>query len=258
MMERNDWTKEQITIALYEYCRKPFGQFSARKPFVQDLGKLMNRSAAAIVRKIGNLASFDPQMKERGVSGLSHTSHLDAEIWSKYYGHWDQLAIDAEKLIAEFKSNLPSGIELADYPELSITGNNPPREKINRTLFREMVLSAYDGQCCIIGIHNASLVDVCHIINSDKKEVLMDPCNGIALNPLFHRAYDNNLIGISPDYEVFVSEDIIGKRLNGMGERTKEYILSFNHQKIQMPRRFAPDQDLLAIHFELYKQRQAI
>ena len=86
----------------------------------------------------------------------------------------------------------------------------------------------------------------------------MDPCNGLALNPLFHRAYDNNLIGISPDYEVYVSEDIIGKKLNGMGERTKEYILSFNHQKIQMPRRFAPDKDLLAIHFESYKQRQAI
>lgn len=31
MAGRNNWTEEQITVVLYEYCRKPFGQFSAKK-----------------------------------------------------------------------------------------------------------------------------------------------------------------------------------------------------------------------------------
>jgi putative restriction endonuclease len=76
-MATSNWTEEQITIVLYEYCRKPFGQFSGRKQFVVDLGKLIGRTPGAIVRKVGNLASFDPQMKARGVGGLGHTAKLD-------------------------------------------------------------------------------------------------------------------------------------------------------------------------------------
>ena len=82
MAKKSDyWTEEQITIVLYEYCRNPFGQFSSTKKFVEDLGKLIGRSPAAIVRKVGNLASFDPQMKARGVGGLGHTGKLDEVVW---------------------------------------------------------------------------------------------------------------------------------------------------------------------------------
>ena len=96
-MARNiNWTEEQIIVVLYEYCRKPFGQFSATKKFVKDLGDLIGRSPAAIVRKVGNLASFDPKMRSRGVAGLAHSGKLDSEIWNRYYGHWDKLTFDAE------------------------------------------------------------------------------------------------------------------------------------------------------------------
>ena len=81
-MARDDvWTEKQITIVLYEYCRRPFGQFSGTKPFLKELGELINRTPGAIVRKVGNLASFDHQMKARGVGGLAHTSKLDKEVW---------------------------------------------------------------------------------------------------------------------------------------------------------------------------------
>ena len=39
-MARDNWTEEQITIVLYEYCRNPFGQFSETKPFVKELGMI--------------------------------------------------------------------------------------------------------------------------------------------------------------------------------------------------------------------------
>ncbi len=51
--------------------------------------------------KIGNFGAFDPQLKAKGIVGLTGTSKLDEEIWNEYYGHWDKLAYDAEVLIAQ-------------------------------------------------------------------------------------------------------------------------------------------------------------
>lgn len=75
-IKRYNWTEEPITVVLYEYCRLSFGQFSGTKPFIEKLGSLLHRSSGAIVRKVGNLAHFDPQMK---------ASHIIA--WSKDEGN---------------------------------------------------------------------------------------------------------------------------------------------------------------------------
>lgn len=64
-------------------ARKHLGQFSAKKDFVKELGALIGRTADAVVRKVGNLASFDPKMKSRGVGGLAHTAKLDEVVWRK-------------------------------------------------------------------------------------------------------------------------------------------------------------------------------
>lgn len=259
MAKKSDyWTEEQITIVLYEYCRNPFGQFSSTKPFVEELGRLLGRSSAAIVRKVGNLASYDPQMKARGVGGLGHTAKLDEVVWNKYYGHWDQLAYDAEILIAKLKnkeleqslkidlSNLPKGEER----------KQEVKRRINQTFFRDTVLSSYENKCCITGINNAKLLNACHIVGWSEDETnRTNPQNGLCLNVLFHKAYDENLIGISPDYEVFVSEDFFGAKLKEVDSLTREYVMSYNKRKLIMPKRFLPDRDLLAMHFEYFKRK---
>jgi len=71
-------------------------------------------------------------------------------------------------------------------------------------------------------------------------------------NVLFHKAYDENLIGISPDYEIFVSEDFFGIKLKEVDDSTKEYMRGFNNRKLIMPKRFLPDRDLLAMHYESF------
>lgn len=254
------WTEEQITIILYEYCRNPFGQFSSTKPFVEELGRLIGRSPAAIVRKVGNLASFDPQMKARGVGGLGHTAKLDEVVWNKYFGHWDQLAYDAEVLIAKLKNK-----ELEQ--SLKIDLNNLPKgderkqevkRRVNQAFFRDTVLSSYENKCCITGINNAKLLNACHIVGWSEDETnRTNPQNGLCLNVLLHKAYDENLIGISPDYDVFVSEDFFGAKQKEVDSLTKDCLKSYNKRKLIMPKRFLPDRDLLAIHFENYKKKYA-
>lgn len=258
-MARDNWTEEQITVVLYEYCRNPFGQFSATKQFVKDLGKLLGRSAAAVVRKVGNLASFDPLMKARGVGGLGHTGKLDEVVWNVYFGHWDKLAIDAEVLIAQYRQkgleeSLKETIDLSNLPKGEERKQEVTR-RINQDFFRRAVLSSYNNCCCITGINNKSLLEASHIVGWTKDEAnRTNPQNGLCLNILFHKAYDENLIGISPDYEIFVSDEFFGIKLENVDSSTKEYIKSINHRKLIMPKRFLPDRDLLAVHFDNYRK----
>lgn len=255
MAERNNWTEEQITVVLYEYCRKPFGQFSARKDFVKELGDLIGRTADAVVRKVGNLANFDSKMKSRGVGGLAHTSKLDEVIWKRYYGNWEKLAYDAEVILASFKRmefekslsidlhNLPTGLERIQ--EI--------KRRINQDFFRETVLSSYNQRCCITGLKNPLLLQASHIVGWNIDEAnRTNPENGLCLNSLFHKAYDENLIGITPDYEILISEEFFGEQLSRVPESTREYIMGFNHKKIILPRRFLPNRDLLAQHYDFF------
>ena len=259
-MRKDIWTEEQITIVLYEYCRNPFGQFSATKQFVKDLGLLLNRTPAAIVRKVGNLASFDPQMKARGVGGLGHTGKLDEVVWNKYFGHWDQLAYDAEVLLAKLRNkkleeslqldlnNLPKGAERSQEV----------KRRINQSFFRDTVLSSYDNRCCITGINNDKLLQACHIVSWSMDEAnRTNPQNGLCMNYLFHKAYDEYLLGISPDYDIIISDKFFGEKLKDVDSRTLEYVRSYNNCKIIMPKRFLPNKDLLAEHFDSYKKNYA-
>ena len=257
-----NWTEEEITVVLYEYCRRPFGQFSGTKPFIVELGHLIHRSPGAIVRKVGNLAHFDPQMRTRGIGGLSHTSKLDKEIWDRYFGHWSQLTYDAELLIAKFKEkNLEESlvdsldIDLTNLPQ-GTERKQEVKRRINQDFFRKTVLSSYNYKCCITGINNPALIQASHIVGwSENEENRTNPQNGLCLNILLHKAYDENLIGISPDYEIFVSDWFFGKQQINIDPRTVDYFRGFNHQKIILPRRFYPNRDLLAMHYERYKNQ---
>lgn len=155
----NNWTEEQITVVLYKYCRRPFGQFSGTKPFVVELGKLVHRTPAAIVRKVCNLASLDPRMKARGVDGLGHTSKLDEVVWNRYFGHWNQLGYDAEFLIAKFKEKKfeeslaeSIAIDLSTLPK-GEERKQEVKRRINQDFFRRTVLSSYGNRCCITGLN---------------------------------------------------------------------------------------------------------
>ena len=256
---KDNWTEEQITVVLYEYCRRPFGQFSGTKPFVIELGKLIHRTPAAIVRKVCNLASFDLRMKARGVDGLGHTSKLDEVIWNRYFGHWDRLAYEAESLIAKFKEKKLEesleeslSIDLSDLPQ-GKERKQEVKRRINQDFFRRTVLSSYNYKCCITGINNLDLIQASHIVDWSKdEENRTNPQNGLCLNILFHKAYDENLLGISPDYEIFISERFFGERLKDVDQGTIDYIRGFDHQKLILPRRFYPDKDMLASHFEKF------
>lgn len=129
------------------------------------------------------------------------------------------MSYDAELLIAKCKKiNLEESlvesldIDLANLPQ-GTERRQEVKRRINQDFFRKTVLSSYNYACCITGINNPVLLQASHIVGwSEDEEKRTNPQNGLCLNALLHKAYDENLIGISPDYEVFVSERFFCER----------------------------------------------
>lgn len=61
--------------------------------------------------------------------------------------------------------------------------------------FRPLVLRAYSYRCCLTGVA-LRLVDAAHIVPVSDPTSTDEPRNGVALNPLLHRAYDAGLLGL--------------------------------------------------------------
>lgn len=63
--------------------------------------------------------------------------------------------------------------------------------------FRPLVLRAYSYRCCLTGMA-LRLVDAAHVVPVSDPTSTDDPRNGVALNPLMHRAFDCGLLGLLP------------------------------------------------------------
>ena len=73
----------------------------------------------------------------------------------------------------------------------------------------------------------------------------------------FASGYIVDLLGITPDYEIIISEEFLGSKLGDVGKTTKDYIWGFNKRKLFLPRRFYPDKELLAQHYETFRRHEA-
>lgn len=250
----NNWTREQLIVALNVYCKIPFKNSSARHPMVQEYAKIIGRTPAALNLKIGNLGSFDPVLREKGIVGLAHTSKMDEQIWNDFFENPEKLAYESEKIIADFKhqsieesvdvdlSSLPKGAERTAIV----------RQRVNQQFFHDAVLCSYENRCCITGINLPSLLEACHISSwKDDVKNRTNPKNGLCMNPLFHRAFDKYLMAVTPDYDIIISEQMI----DATKENTfRQYLQKLKGTSIRMPEKFSPDRDLLAIHYEQYKK----
>lgn len=251
-MAMANWTREQTIIALSVYCKIPFNRASNTNPEIVAAARLIGRSPVAVKMKVGNFGSFDPELKARGIVGLSNTSKLDEEIWNEYSKNWERLAYDSERIKAELEHKSieeNSGIDLTTLPE-GKKREVVVRQRINQSFFRAAVLTSYNNRCCITGLSCVDLLEACHIVDWSKDtENRLNPSNGICLNNLFHRAYDKNYIGITPDYKVIVSERLMDESGN---DKMKSFFKQYDNTAMQMPDRFMPNKDLLAIHYQKF------
>jgi putative restriction endonuclease len=241
------WSRDELIVAYNTYCKIPFGKIDSNNSVVKELAILINRSPSAVAFKLANFARLDPSLQKRNISGMSHGSKADIEIWNEFNDNWEELAYQSELILAKFK-NLPieqsSLINTTDLPREGKERESIVRIRVNQSFFRQMVLTSYDHKCCITGTTVPGLLIASHIIPwvADKRN-RMNPCNGLCLNALHDRAFDLGLITITADYRLKLSP-----ALQEINASNLLFFISFEGRQIFLPQRFRPSAEAVAYH----------
>jgi len=120
--------------------------------------------------------------------------------------------------------------------------------RLHQARFRGAVLVVYRDQCTICRLKEIRLLDAAHIEADTAPTGMPVVTNGLSLCTIHHRAFDQRLVGISPDYEVRVSNRLLEEDDGPMLDLLK----GFDRQPIQLPARHVhyPDRGRLAARFE--------
>ena len=113
------------------------------------------------------------------------------------------------------------------------------------------MLPAYTNQCTICRLREPRLLDAAHILGDADPGGQPTVSNGLSLCSIHHRALDEDLIGVSPDYVVQVHP-----RLRDEEDGPMLAVLNEAHGAgILVPRRreWRPDRELLATRLERFR-----
>jgi putative restriction endonuclease len=108
------------------------------------------------------------------------------------------------------------------------------------------VVPAYELQCAICRLRELRLLDAAHILG-DVEGGEPAVSNGLSLCAIHHRAFDQNLVGVSADYILHVSKRLREDEDGPMLELLKH----FHEASLHVPRRAAdrPDREQLDARF---------
>jgi len=249
------WTKEELVLAINLYCKLPFGKMHSRNLEIIHFANLIGRTPSSIALKLGNFASFDPTLKERGIKGASNASKLDKQIWDEFYNNWDSALIESEKLLAKVKHTTIeklNNINISDLKKEGLDKKRLVKTRVNQNIFRSMILAAYNNTCCITSIHTPDLLIASHIVPWSKDEKnRLNPTNGLCLNALHDKAFDKGLITISAkDYTIKISSKLKAKNVE---ESVNLNFLKFEGTEIILPDKFMPSKEQLKLHNNFFK-----
>lgn len=207
--------------------------------------------------RLSNFASVDPYHQQRGIKGLEGGKKQVQPIWDEFVNNQEELLYESERIRAQFEKKPIE--QLIDFGDIELLEGKEKerlvRMRVNQYMFRSMVLASYDFTCCITGIKNPTLLLASHISpwSSDKKNRL-NPQNGLCLNALHDRAFDNYLFTVTPSYKIQLSKKILTESKN---EFIQTNFLAFDGQSITLPQRYEPDTKFLKLHNKVFNAKNA-
>jgi len=242
------WNREELILAFELYFRTPFAKTKANNPEVIRLATALKRSPASVARKLGNLGSFDPNLKAREISGLGHTSKLDEAVWNEFHASWGALVDEANRLKDQFEVAVTEEVEEeAEAPQGPSERLAIAKRRLHQSFFRDAVRANYDNRCCLTGLCVKECLTASHIVPwSRSSQDRADPTNGLCLSATFDRLFDAGLLSVSQEMTAVFSKQL--KR--SADKRTHDPALCYDGQRLALPRKLPPSRERLAWHFE--------
>lgn len=126
------------------------------------------------------------------------------------------------------------------------------RVRLHQGRFRGLVVRAYRDRCTICRLREVRLLDAAHIVRDLEPRGEPVIPNGLSLCSIHHRAYDQNLVGISPDYRVRLAPRLLDEDDGPM----LELLQRAQDATIELPSRatWRPDPARLAARFEAFER----
>lgn len=173
-------------------------------------------------------------------------------IWPCYISNIHEGQKYCEVIVGESINALAERPHPVVYPDLNVPARayavRETRVRLHQATFRINVLSAYNNRCSLSGLPIPELLEAAHITPDSATHSSTEISNGIAMTRLHHRAYDANLIGITPDLNIFVSERVMAKQDGPILTALK----NLDGEKLVPPysKDQSPDRDRLAQRYE--------
>jgi len=246
-MKGRRWTRNELILAFNLYCKLPFGKLHNKNPKIIKLSEILNRTPSALALKLVNFASLDPELKKRGIKGMSSHSKHDKIIFEEFNNNWIKLILESEYLLDAGKDFNDLNLEKIGRDKLKLI-----KTRVNQSFFRKLVLTNYDEKCALCNINNQSLLIASHIKpwSIDPKNRL-NPKNGLLLCSIHDKAFDSGLISFDNDLKLILSEDI--QKINK--KPFYDYFGQFENKKLNTPKKFYPSFEFLEYHRDIVFKR---
>jgi putative restriction endonuclease len=131
---------------------------------------------------------------------------------------------------------------MEQVPAEEIEAMSEPRKRIVETIskltrdanFRKQVVSAYEQRCAVTRVQ-LKLIDAAHILPVGADGSTDSVRNGLSLAPTYHRAFDNGLIYLTPDFKMKLNAAKLDK-LNALNlTGGLDYFRQYLDQQIFLP-----------------------
>ncbi len=250
-MKNAIWTRDEMILVLNLYLKMPFGKMHKGNQDVIRMAQMIGRTPDAVAFRLANYASYDPQLKQRGVSGMSHGGKNVGKCWEEFFNDREKLLFESERILAKYENTSVEKKYEEELKEISedITGETrimQIKTRVNQFVFRQIVLANYECKCAITGIDIPELLVASHIVPwAENKKERLNPENGICLSSLFDKAFDRGLIGFDEDRKVIFSTSL----LNNMDKAYyDEYFRPIYQRPLADTKKYTANRDFLKWH----------
>ena len=251
MSQRKPWSKAELILAFNLYLKIPFGKFHHRNSDIIRLAELIDRTPSAVSMRLSNFASVDPYHQQRGIKGLTGGIKQVQPIWDQFHENKEELVFESERILAEIQNTTIA----EKYKQIlggidNLEGKTKVREvktRVNQKVFRDIVLANYQESCAITGFANTDFLIASHIIPWAKDvENRLNPQNGLLLNNLHDKAFENGYLAIDKNYKILICSELRKSK----DEFVQQYFSKYHEKEIKKPKRFLPSVLLLEKHMD--------